>query len=95
MGTPLPECSNVAWKGFQMLIGPSLFLLAAGAILAFAVEVEGQGFDVNAIGVILMAVGGLGFLASLMFWSGWVGVDRRETVVEERRPRRRIIEEEV
>ncbi len=60
-----------------MGIGVSLLLLAAGAILAFAVEATTEGFDLNTIGVILMIVGGIGLLFSLFFWSSW-GANRRE-----------------
>ena len=38
-------------------IGGSLFLIALGAILYWAVSVEGEGFDVNMIGLILLIVG--------------------------------------
>ena len=45
-----------------------------GAILAFAVHVSvGSGFDLHTIGYILMAVGGLGIVLSLVFWSSWMG----------------------
>jgi len=78
-----------------MGIGFSLFLLAVGAILAFAVHVHGNGFDVNTIGVILMIVGGLGILLSLIFWSSWGGWGHRreDTVVDGGTTRRRVIEE--
>jgi hypothetical protein len=60
-------------------IGVSLILIAAGAILIWA---DG----ITVIGWILLAVGALGILLSLIFWSSWGGVGgRRETVVEERR----------
>jgi Domain of unknown function (DUF6458) len=48
-----------------MAIGTSLFLLAAGAILKFAVETEFAGIDIEVVGVILMVIGGLGILLSL------------------------------
>lgn len=68
-----------------MGIGASLFLLAIGAILKFAVEVEAEGINLNTIGVILMIVGGIGILLSLMFWSSWGGIRRGEdTVVRDR-----------
>ena len=77
-----------------MGIGFSLFLLAVGAVLAFAVHVHGNGFDVNTIGVILMIVGGIGILLSLIFWSSWGGWGHRDDTVVERGPsRRRVIEE--
>ena len=73
-----------------MGLGVSLFLIALGAILAFAVEAEVSGLDVDAIGWILMAVGLIGFLLSLLFWSSWGGPGyfgrRRATYVEERPP---------
>jgi len=68
-----------------MGIGVSLFLLALGAILAFAVEVTAEGFNINTIGVILMIVGGLGLLLTLLFWSDSapMGARRRTTTVRE------------
>lgn len=48
-------------------MGISLFLIAAGAILAFAVSSTVSGIQVQTIGVILMAVGGLGILMSMLF----------------------------
>jgi hypothetical protein len=84
-----------------MGISTSIVLIALGAILAFAVEVETEGFDLNTIGVILMVVGAVGALLSLAFWSSWGGfAGRRDVVysddrVVERSPRatRTIIEE--
>ena len=71
-----------------MGIGVSLFLLALGAILAWAVDVEASGVDIDTIGVILMIIGGLGLLLSLLFWSSFApfGAARREerTVVRDR-----------
>lgn len=46
--------------------GGSLFLIALGAILAFAVSVETDGFNLNTIGMILMVVGGLGLILTLV-----------------------------
>lgn len=69
-----------------MGIGVSLFLLAVGAILAFAVEVTAEGFNINTIGVILMVVGAIGLLLTMMFWSSVTPWGRREerTVVRDR-----------
>jgi hypothetical protein len=72
-----------------MGIGVSLLLIAAGAILVWGVTGELAGVDVDAIGVILMIVGGAGLLISLLFWSSWggpAGFRRRETYVDERPP---------
>jgi len=54
-----------------MATSMSLFLLAVGAILAVAVNYQVQGLDVNAIGVILMLVGGVGLLFSLLFMASF------------------------
>ena len=73
-----------------MGLGVSLFLIAIGAILVFAVEAEVSGVDVDAIGWILMIVGAVGFLLSLLFWSSWGGPGyfgrRRATYVEDGPP---------
>ena len=70
-----------------MGIGVSLVLIAAGAVMAFAVHVNGHGFNIHTIGIILLVVGALGALLSMMFWSSWGGVggSRSETVINERR----------
>jgi uncharacterized YccA/Bax inhibitor family protein len=46
--------------------GSSLFLIAVGAILAFAVSVEAEGFNLNTIGIILMVVGALGAILTMV-----------------------------
>ena len=67
-----------------MGLGVSIFLIAVGAILAWGVEVNSTGgFDLNTIGVILMVVGGIGFLLSLAFWST-LGFGSRDTTFVER-----------
>lgn len=45
--------------------GGSVFLIALGAILAFAVTVEAEGFNLNTIGWILMGAGALGVVLTL------------------------------
>ena len=67
-----------------MGIGVSIFLLAVGAILAFAVDVTTEGFNLDTIGVILMIVGGIGLLASLLFWSSFSPYGRRDERVTTR-----------
>lgn len=52
-------------------VGLSLFLLAVGAILAFAVDYAVQGVELYTVGIILMVVGGLGLLMSLLFWTSF------------------------
>ena len=48
-------------------MGISLFLIAVGAILAFAVSTTVSGIEVQTIGAILLGVGFLGILMSLLF----------------------------
>lgn len=67
-----------------MGIGASVLLIAAGAVMAFAVNVTGHGFNIHTIGLILMIAGAIGLLTALMI-SGigsWGGV-RRTTVVDD------------
>jgi hypothetical protein len=46
--------------------GISIFLIAAGAILYFAVSTSVSGVNLDTVGVVLMIVGGLGLLVSLI-----------------------------
>jgi len=72
-----------------MGIGASLFLLAIGAVLTFALGESTVGsLNLDTVGIILMIVGAVGILLSMMFWSSWGGPGgRREshtTVVRDR-----------
>ena len=68
-----------------MGVGTSLFLLAVGAILYFAVSATVSGVSIATVGLILMIVGGIGLLASLFLTSVWA--DRRhDDAVVDRRP---------
>ena len=51
-----------------MGIGAGLFLIALGAIFAFAVTVNLSGIDLQAVGWILMFVGVVGILISVFYW---------------------------
>jgi hypothetical protein len=46
-------------------ISTSLFLIAVGAILKFAITKHVEGVDIHAVGVILMVVGGVGLVLGL------------------------------
>ena len=63
-----------------MGIGVSVFLLAIGAILAFAVDYEVSGLDISVIGVILMVSGAIGLLLTTLVFGrrdrGGVAEDR-------------------
>ena len=56
-----------------MGLGVSLFLIAVGAILTWAVNASVSGLELQTIGWILMIVGIVGLLLSLVFWSSWGG----------------------
>lgn len=58
-----------------MGLGVGIFLVAVGAILAFAVNVDtaAQGVNLHVVGLILLGVGALGILLSMVFWSSWAG----------------------
>lgn len=63
-------------------IGISIFLLAAGAILTFAVDKTAEGINLDMVGVVLMVVGGIGLLYSLVVADA-LGRRDRNTVVRE------------
>jgi len=75
-------------------IGGSIFLIAVGAILAFAVNAEVGWLSLSTVGWVLMLVGLAGLIFTLWFWQ------RRRTVVAsppvdrvvERAPVDRVVE---
>ena len=54
-----------------MSTGVSIFLIAVGAILTFAVERQADGINIDTVGIILMIVGAIGLVVSVLFWSSW------------------------
>lgn len=48
-----------------MTIGASIFLMAVGAILRFAVEDEIQGVDLQTVGLILLIAGAVGLIIGI------------------------------
>jgi Domain of unknown function (DUF6458) len=78
-----------------MGLGTSLFLIALGAILRFAVTVTTHGFNIHTVGTILMIVGVVGLIISLMWMFIW-NDRRRATAVHpdavpvDAPPRRRL-----
>jgi hypothetical protein len=68
-----------------MGIGVSIFLIAIGAIIKYAVVVDqAMGLNLDVTGVILMIVGLIGLLMSLLFWSSFSPFGaRRSAVVDE------------
>jgi len=70
-------------------LGFSTFLIAIGAILAFAVNYEIGSVDIQVVGWILLVVGLIGLVLSMVFWSSWGGPaywSRRRTYVDEGPP---------
>ncbi len=72
-----------------MGIGASIFLIALGAILTFALDFEVSGIDIKTIGIILMIAGVLGAILTAILLSRrrtttYVDdpVVRRERVIE-------------
>lgn len=66
-------------------IGGSLFLVALGAILYWAVTVEAEGFNLNTIGLILMIVGAVGLILTLLMTASAERTEREDrdvTIVE-------------
>jgi len=51
-----------------MGIGVSLSLMAAGAILTWAVDAQVSGVNLETVGVILLAIGAIGLMVSLVVW---------------------------
>jgi hypothetical protein len=50
-------------------IGVGLFLVAAGAVLSFAVDATVSGLNINTVGVILMIVGAVGVVLDLAIFA--------------------------
>lgn len=61
-----------------MGISLSILLIAVGAILAWAVNAEAAGIDIQVAGIILVVVGVIGLITSLIFWSSWGGFGNRD-----------------
>jgi Domain of unknown function (DUF6458) len=54
-----------------MTIGTSIALIAAGAILKWAVTAHVNGFDIQTAGTVLFVLGILGLVLSLIYTFGW------------------------
>ncbi len=61
-----------------MGIGVSVFLLALGAILAFAVDYDVSGLEISTVGIILMVAGAIGLLLTMLVFGRRDGVVRGE-----------------
>jgi Domain of unknown function (DUF6458) len=65
-----------------MGIGTSIFLIAAGAILRWAVTAHVEGVNLDVVGLVLIIAGALGLFLSLLWMTIWA--DRRRGGVVER-----------
>jgi Flp pilus assembly protein protease CpaA len=71
-----------------MTIGGSIFLIAVGAILAFAVTASVAGIEIQTVGVILMVAGAIGLVIGLFLITSErrrAGSADRRVVYEDRR----------
>jgi hypothetical protein len=69
-----------------MGIGTSIFLIAVGAILYFAVNADVSGLEISTVGLILMIVGALGLAISLFLLGQYRRAPADRTVVRDREP---------
>jgi hypothetical protein len=65
-----------------MPLGTSIFLIAVGAILRYAVTATVEGINITTVGLILMIVGIVGLVLSIFYMLAWG--PRRAGAVEER-----------
>ena len=63
-----------------MPLGTSIFLIALGAILRYAVTASTSGISLPTVGLILIIVGAIGIVLSLFWMISWN--PRRSRVVE-------------
>ncbi len=59
----------------------SMLMITAGAVMRYAVTVQGNGFNVHTTGMILMVVGVISAILSIAFWASWGGFGHRTAVV--------------
>jgi uncharacterized membrane protein len=60
-----------AYASYRMSLGASLFLIAVGAILRYAVTESVSGIDIPTVGLILMVVGIIGLVLSIAYMFVW------------------------
>jgi hypothetical protein len=73
-----------------MTIGTSILLIAAGAILRYAVNANSDVINIQTVGLILMIAGILGLILSLLYMAFWADRTRprRDPYVDEPPTRR-------
>lgn len=65
-------------------IGGSLFLIALGAILYWAVSVEAEGFSIDTIGLILLIVGVVGLVLTMIMTASTTEANDKDVTIVER-----------
>jgi hypothetical protein len=70
-----------------MTIGTSIVLIAAGAILKWAVTAHVNGFDIQTAGTVLFVVGLVGLVLALIYTFWWT--NRNDAAYEDTRAVRR------
>jgi hypothetical protein len=67
-----------------MPLGTSIFLIAVGAVLRYAVTATTSGINIHTVGLILMIVGIVGLVLSIFYMLAWRPTRgaARERVVE-------------
>jgi hypothetical protein len=51
----------------------SLLMIAAGAIMVWAVNATVSGISIHTVGIILIVIGAIGLVLSIAFWHSWGG----------------------
>jgi uncharacterized membrane protein len=62
-----------------MGLGGSLILIAIGAVLRWAVSASTSGVNIHTVGLILLIVGGIGFVISLLWMAFYADRSTRAT----------------
>jgi uncharacterized membrane protein len=65
-----------------MRLGGSLILIAVGAILRWAVTASTSGVNIHTVGVILLIVGGIGFVISVLWMAFYADRTTRPTYTD-------------
>jgi len=72
-----------------MGIGAAIFMIAAGAIITFALEIRVGWLDLDVVGWVLMLAGAVALILTMTIWSS----RRRTTVTSAPVTERRVVEE--
>lgn len=65
-----------------MGLGGSLILIAIGAVLRWAITATTSGVNIRTIGLILLIVGGIGFIISLLWMAFYADRTTRQTYTD-------------